>query len=308
MVDAGVAETLRGSDMLTLENLRVRRKSWKQKTKYSGESTLVVLPCNAGGPSGSYFLGSKEHNLWTHVDYCIREWRNDAVLMAVDNAVCWMPGRNDGLGAGQFEWEMSRCMSAWDAGIPTANRFDEAKMKLFVTSLRTLCQRIKLYGFQKVYVILTPLAYRTAFTVATSLEGLPVMCFSAARCGVATVAARLLRCLLLKEMYYSDRSYLVTHEVLEHVPLPKVPEKWRVNDVVREMSVLNLSPRVRQVVGKYSKYYIWEEDWEGMSGAELSDRYLIPVEDEVVFQRGHWGVPCATMLHNPIRRKSDFGS
>ena len=266
--------------MFTRAELATLRKSWKEHTKYSGESTLLVLPCNAGGPTGSYFRGNNGHNLWTHCAYYLKEWRDDLVFMAVDNAVCWLPGRDDGLGSGEFEWEVSRACSPADYGIPTANRFDAAKMVLFVNSLRIICRRIKDYGFRRVFVILTPLAYRTAFMRAAELEDLRAVIFSAGRCGVANVAAQLLRCLLLKERE-TPRSMLLTHEVLEHVPLPKPPDKWEIDDPVAKLPCRDLSHLIVPVQGKYSKYYVWRRDLMLDPGDEiLSRRYLVSEKED----------------------------
>ena len=263
--------------MFTRAELATLRKSWKEHTKYSGESTLLVLPCNAGGPTGSYFRGNNGHNLWTHCAYYLKEWRDDLVFMAVDNAVCWLPGRDDGLGSGEFEWEVSRACSPEDYGIPTANRFDAAKMVLFVESLRIICQRIKDYGFTRVFAILTPSAYRTAFMKAAEIEKLPVALFSAGRCGVANVAAQILRCLLLTD-YQVQRSVLLTHDVLENVPLPKPPAAWKIDDPVAKLRLRDLSQFIGPVQGKYSKYYTWTSE----TGTEeaWARRYLVSEKED----------------------------
>lgn len=272
--------------MLTRKQLAERRKSWKEHTKYSGESTLLVLPCNAGGPFGSYFKGSKGHNLWTHCAYYLKEWRNDLVFMATDNAACWMPGRVDGLGAGEFEWEVSRAESLWDAGVPTANRFDARRMKLFVENLQIICQRIKLYGFQRVFVILTPLAYRSAFMRAAELEKLPVVLFSAGRCGVANVAAQLLRCLFLID-YPVATSVVFTNSVLDKVPLPVPYKRWDMEDSTSRLPLRDLDASIVRIEGKYSKYFVWKQDLgDRFTDEELSGRYLVPAgEDFSIFRR-----------------------
>ena len=263
---------------MTQRELQIRRRKYPWKTHYHGERTLIVLPCNAGGPLGNYY--HYRWSLWRQVSYYTREWCSDTILMAIDNAVCWMPGRDDGLGAAEMEFEMSRCISPDDYGVPYADRFDADKMKLFVDSLCVTCERIKEYGFTRVFAIVTPLAYRTAFLAATTRTNLSVAVFKVARCGMANVAAQMLRCLLLLDSPVEE-SELLTHPIFDKGKFPQPRVEWKVPNVLLTLPVVDLGDLIVQVKGKRATYYVLSCELEGCGGFSDQDwnafyrRYLV---------------------------------
>jgi len=153
----------------------VEKNYYIKKDSVSDEAILFVLPCTGGARYGDYFHGSSYSSpcSWRTADFQFRKFRKDILFAACSSVAYHFDPTGGSL---VFEHENDRVKSNNDFGMPASSKFSCYNGKNPCFDINILIEGLKEgltrafteFKIKNIFAILTPLAYKVAFSTAVT--------------------------------------------------------------------------------------------------------------------------------------------
>jgi len=157
----------------------VEKNYYIKKDSVLDEHILFVLPCTGGARFGDYFHGSSYSSpcSWRTADYQFRNFRKDILFAACSSVAYHFDPTGGSL---VFEHENNRVKSTNDFGMPASTKFSCYNSKNPLYDINILIDGLKEglnrafneFKIKNIFAILTPLAYKVAFSTAVTESNL----------------------------------------------------------------------------------------------------------------------------------------